>query len=138
MSELSEKTSPKSRVLTNIYKNLFFAEKRKNKKLAVASVGLFLFGIVGGSTFQSMKQMEKPTVMASLTSSWEKMRNSRHTDIGKMQLPEIKIDKVSFINARDLGGDLTLDHILNGEIFEANEKAPEINTDNLFDLEDVL
>ncbi|MDR1834873.1 MAG: hypothetical protein LBQ96_03635 [Fusobacteriaceae bacterium] len=137
MSEKSEATSPKNRVLKNIYKDLFWAEKKKNKKLALTSVGLFLFGIVGGSTIQSMKQMEKPAVMAALTSTWEKRRSSRESDLRTMKLPSITMDKVTFINASELGGDMTLDHIMSGDIFETKGPLPEINTDNLYDLDDV-
>jgi hypothetical protein len=128
-------SSPKDRVRGNIYKELFSAEKRKNKKLVLTSLGLFVFGIIGGSTFQSMKQMDHPTVMMALSSNWERMKNSNNIDLQKLKIPQIKLDGVSFINASEIGTNITLDHILNGDIFETTNSIREINTDNLYDLD---
>ncbi|MDR3259561.1 MAG: hypothetical protein LBT51_08145 [Fusobacteriaceae bacterium] len=130
--------SPKDRVRGNIYKDLFSAEKQKNKKLVWTSFGLFVFGIIGGSTYQSIKEMEKPVVMATLSSKWERMLNYKDNDYAKMRLPDIKIDKISFVNgiSKDSEDNITLDHILNGEIFEETELLKEISTDNLYNLDD--
>ena len=46
--------SPKEKVRANIYKALLEEEKRKNKRMSIFSIGLFIVGIVTMSTYNSL------------------------------------------------------------------------------------
>lgn len=43
--------TPKERVRANIYKNLLEEEKKKNKKISIFSVSLFVMGIFTGTSY---------------------------------------------------------------------------------------
>lgn len=47
--------SPKERVRANIYKALLEQEKKRNKKISVVSVSLFVVGIFTGVSYSSVK-----------------------------------------------------------------------------------
>lgn len=47
--------SPKERVRANIYKSLLEQEKRRNKKISVVSVSLFVVGIFTGVSYTTIK-----------------------------------------------------------------------------------
>lgn len=47
-------TSPKERVRANIYKELLEQEKRRNKKLSVVSVSVFLLGVFATSGYNAL------------------------------------------------------------------------------------
>ncbi|HEY4534081.1 MAG TPA: hypothetical protein VIG61_08005 [Fusobacterium sp.] len=47
-------TSPKERVRANVYKELLKQEKRRNQKLSIVSVSVFLLGIFASSGYNAL------------------------------------------------------------------------------------
>jgi|GEM_PF-3164124 len=142
--------SPKERVRGNIYKDLFTNEKKKNKKMAFASLSLFVVGLFSGSTYQSLKEMnntsEPNAVMAVMALMPSRSKNSLsikskfNSDLLE-DLPKITLDgnrdfsrSINEITEQNI----TIDHILNDNVFEAPKKEINtVNTDKLFGLDDV-
>lgn len=139
--------SPKERVRGNIYKDLFTNEKKKNKKMAFASLSLFVVGLFSGSTYQSLKEMNntsEPNAVMALMPSRSKnslsIKSKFNSDLLE-DLPKITLDgnrdfsrSINEITEQNI----TIDHILNDNVFEAPKKEINtVNTDKLFGLDDV-
>ena len=134
--------SPKERVRGNIYKELFNNEKSKNKKMAFASLSLFVVGLFSGSAYQSMKEINAPTntITAFIPRGTENARSIKTKLTSELldQLPQITLEgnreftrSITEITEQNI----TIDHILNDNVFEVPRS--EIDTDKLFGLDDV-
>lgn len=102
-------TSPKERVRANIYKELLEQEKRRNKKLSIVSVSVFLFGIFASSGYNALYQTSTGGQSSGYVMGAEK------------QVKEFEKD--SFV----------LDSIYNTGIL--HEKTVTLNPDELFGLD---
>lgn len=102
-------TSPKERVKANIYKELLEQEKRRNKKLSIVSVSVFLFGIFASSGYNAFYQTNTGGQSLSYVMGTEKQVK--------------KFEKDSFF----------LDSIYNTGIL--HEKTVTLNPDELFGLD---
>lgn len=97
--------SPKEKVRANIYKSLLEEEKRRNKKMSVFSLSLFVVGIFTGTSYDSLKEsivgnQDIPQVVA-LNNSENTLKSIENKDFNKMiddlfQVNEIKIDRKDF------------------------------------------
>lgn len=102
-------TSPKERVRANIYRELLEQEKRRNKKLSIVSVSVFLLGIFASSGYNTLYRTSPGGQSPSYVMGAEK------------QVKEFEKD--SFI----------LDSIYNTGIL--HEKTVSLNPDELFGLD---
>jgi|SRR3712207_3847981 len=102
-------TSPKERVRANIYKELLQEEKRRNKKLSIVSVSVFLLGVFASSGYNALYKTSVEGQAPSYVMGAEK------------QVKEFEKD--SFI----------LDSIYNTGIL--HEKTVTLNPDELFGLD---
>lgn len=97
--------SPKEKVRANIYKSLLEEEKRRNKKMSVFSLSLFVVGIFTGTSYNSLKESmigeQEIQQVVALNSSENTVKGMENKDFNKMidelfQVNEIKIDKRDF------------------------------------------
>lgn len=94
--------SPKDRVRANIYKTLLEEEKKKNKKISMFSLSLFIVGVFTGTTYDMIKRNISPTRQLVAFDGSEIYKNSlEKRDIGftiddLFQADEIRINKRDF------------------------------------------
>lgn len=68
--------TPKERVRLNIYKTLLEEEKRKNKRVSVLSVCLFVVGIVTMSSYNSFMN----SISSATTNAYQNFAVSKNTE----------------------------------------------------------
>lgn len=103
--------TPKDRVRANIYKTLLEEEKRKNKKISLISVSLFVVGIFTGSSYDLL--FNGPTSIEATTAALGNSILRRDTEKTKVK-----------------GNDWTLDHLFGDENFI--KVSEDFNTEKLF------
>lgn len=94
--------SPKERVRANIYKSLLEEEKKKNKKISVFSLSLFVVGVFTGTSYDLVKRNIYPAEKLVALESGElqrKVLDKKETGFtidDLFQADEIKINKRDF------------------------------------------
>lgn len=127
--------SPKDKIRGNIYKELFSAEKNKNKKMTVASLSLFVVGLFSGSMYQSMKEVGTTPRTLTAFSIPKKEGKGLVSLIGMASKPEEKFNIGKFKDIAEQN--ITIEHILNDDMFSnPKREISTIQTDRLFGLDD--
>ncbi|MGL4307266.1 hypothetical protein [Cetobacterium sp. SF1] len=97
--------TPKEKVRANIYKTLLEEEKKRNKKMSILSVSLFMVGIFTGSTYDLIFD-------------------------GANSFPGLKVTSLKKEINNIKNNDWTIDHLYrNDSLFKGNE---DFNTEKLF------
>lgn len=92
--------SPKEKIRANIYKKLLEEEKRKNKKISVFSLSVFVVGVFTGTSYNLLRRdiITKNQVVAfkNKTNLKKQIKEQGFTIDDLFQVDGIKIDKKDF------------------------------------------
>ncbi|MGF6905544.1 hypothetical protein [Fusobacterium sp. PH5-44] len=127
--------SPKDKVRGNIYKELFSEEKKKNKRMTVASLSLFVVGLFSGSMYQSVKEVGVAPRALTAFNIPKKEGKGFVSLAGMTSKPEEKFSIGKFKDITEQN--ITIEHILNDDMFsDSKREVKTVQTERLFGLDD--